>query len=111
AYGSAENMARLMSAAYRHAARAFESTALPYAEFHNAAGKAYEAQNTNGIVDAIPGLVMGKTGYTDLAGGNLAVVFEKEPGHAVVVVVLGSTREGRFNDVLELVEASIAETL
>jgi len=57
---------------------------------------------------AIPGIIMGKTGYTDLAGGNLAVVFDAGVGHPVVAVVMGSTQDGRFSDMKQLVSASIA---
>lgn len=59
--------------------------------------------NTNQALSAIPGFVLGKTGFTDLAGGNLAVVFEAHLGRPVAIVVLGSTKEGRFADVRTLV--------
>jgi D-alanyl-D-alanine carboxypeptidase len=51
----------------------------------------------------IPGLIMGKTGFTDLAGGNLATVFDVGLAHPVVAVVLGSTYDGRFSDMKALV--------
>ncbi|MBI3020309.1 MAG: hypothetical protein HYY60_03235, partial [Parcubacteria group bacterium] len=44
---------------------------------------------------------------TDLAGGNLAIIFEAGPMYPVVVVVLGSSVEGRFDDVEKLVWASL----
>ncbi len=65
------------------------------------------AFNTNEALGEIPGLLMGKTGFTDLAGGNLAVVFEAGPARPIVVVVLGSTREGRFADMRILVETTL----
>ena len=49
---------------------------------------------------------MGKTGLTDLAGGNLAVVFDVGLAHPVVAVVLGSTESGRFVDMQKLVDAA-----
>lgn len=70
----------------------------------NNSGVQYAAINTNEITNLVPNLVGGKTGYTDLAGGNLAVVFNRDIGRPVVVVVLGSTKEERFTDVLKLVE-------
>ena len=39
-----------------------------------------------------------------MAGGNLGVVVEKGPLHPIVVVVLGSTEYGRFDDVETIVE-------
>jgi D-alanyl-D-alanine carboxypeptidase len=59
--------------------------------------------NTDKATD-IPGLIGGKTGYTDLAGGNLAIVFDADIGHPVIVVALHSTKEGRFEDVRALTE-------
>ncbi len=53
----------------------------------------------------IPGLLGAKTGYTDLAGGNLVAAFDLELGRPVIIAVLGSTREGRFEDVKKLISA------
>ena len=50
---------------------------------------------------------MGKTGYTDLAGGNLAVVFDVAPSHPVVAIVMHSTEDGRFADM----KAIVADTI
>lgn len=49
-----------------------------------------------------------KTGLTDLAGGNLAIAFDAGLGHPIVVVVLGSTEDGRLTDVENLVDATLA---
>ncbi len=65
------------------------------------------AKNTNSSVSNIPGLLASKTGYTDLAGGNLAVAFDPSVGKPIVIVVLGSTINGRFSDVKSLVDASL----
>lgn len=64
------------------------------------------AHNTNNALAEIGGLLMGKTGTTDLAGGNLAVAFEKEAGRPIIIVVLGSTATGRFEDIKKLVDAA-----
>lgn len=69
--------------------------------------KAHVAKNTNSEVNDIPGLMASKTGYTDMAGGNLAVAFDASMGRPIIVVVLGSTHEGRFSDVQNLVKASL----
>ena len=57
-------------------------------------------------LQSIPGFVAAKTGYTDLAGGNVVAVFDLEPGRAVVAAVLGSTHKGRFDDMKILIEAA-----
>ena len=61
------------------------------------------AENTNDAIPDIPGLIFGKTGFTDLAGGTLAVLFELGPGRPYAAVVLGSTREARFDDMRSLI--------
>lgn len=60
--------------------------------------------NTNMYASTIPGLLVSKTGYTDLAGGNLAVKIDRGLGEEIVIVVLGSTRDERFTDVIHLYE-------
>lgn len=47
----------------------------------------------------IPQLIGTKTGFTDLAGGNLLALVEYPLGHPIGIVVLGSSFEGRFSDV------------
>lgn len=69
--------------------------------------KSHKAENTNKEVQEIPGLMASKTGYTDLAGGNLAVAFDSSMGRPIIVVVLGSTEQGRFKDIKTLVDASL----
>ncbi|MFH1402507.1 MAG: hypothetical protein ABIG87_02670 [Patescibacteria group bacterium] len=66
-----------------------------------------QVNNTNQIVDKLPGLVASKTGWTDLAQGNLMVAFDIGMGHNIIISVLGSTKEGRFSDMEQLVWASI----
>ena len=51
------------------------------------------------MIESIPGAEVSKTGFTDLAGGNLGVIVDVSVGHPVAIIVLGSTRNGRFEDV------------
>lgn len=69
--------------------------------------KNHKAQNTNDIVNSIPGLIASKTGFTDLAGGNLVIAFDASLNKPIIVTVLGSTQNGRFEDVQKLVNASL----
>jgi D-alanyl-D-alanine carboxypeptidase len=62
-------------------------------------GRNFQAENTNELTRSIPGLLASKTGFTLQAGGNLAVIIDIGFMRPVVIVVLGSTREGRFSDV------------
>jgi D-alanyl-D-alanine carboxypeptidase len=45
-----------------------------------------------------------KTGFTLEAGGNLGVIVSPEPGSAYVVLVMKSTKSGRFTDVEKIVK-------
>jgi D-alanyl-D-alanine carboxypeptidase len=65
-------------------------------------------QNTDPIVKTVPHLLLSKTGFTDLAGGNLALVFDAGIQHPIAVVVLGSTKSARFTDGAALVAATLA---
>ena len=66
-------------------------------------GSLLTATNTNDYI-SIPGLIGSKTGFTDLAGGNLAVIYDAGLNHLIAVVVLNSSRQGRFSDVEALVQ-------
>lgn len=68
-------------------------------------GSYHDLENTNEVIYAIPNLLGSKTGYTDLAGGNLTIAFDAGLNRPIIVTVLGSTREERFSDVVRLVKA------
>lgn len=101
AYGSALDVALLLSYITRAYPTLLGATAEHTLVVSDYAGAAYTLNNTDKATD-IPGLIAGKTGYTDLAGGNLAIVFDADIGRPVVVVALHSTKEGRFEDVRAL---------
>jgi len=70
-------------------------------------GLPHTVLNTNTIVNQIPGLIASKTGYTERAGGNLAVVANIGLQRPIVFVVLGSSKDGRFLDMQKLTQATI----
>lgn len=108
AYGSARDVALLFGYAARAAPAIFGHTSRDSILIRAKTGETIPAVNTDEALPAIPGLIMGKTGYTELAGGNLAVVFDVGPAHPVVAVVLHSTQDGRFADMKKLVAGAIA---
>ncbi len=108
AYGSAADMARLFAYAATTSHALLGATAEKEVRITSLDGLEAVSRNTDEAIEDIPGLVMGKTGFTDLAGGNLAIVADITPEHRVVVVVLGSTRDGRFSDIRALVAAARA---
>ena len=106
AYGSARDVATLFAYANATNSSLFSGTARGNVLLTSEYGAQTTAYNTNEAEAEISGLILGKTGFTDLAGGNLAVVFDVGIAHPVVAVILGSTREGRFEDMRKLVEAA-----
>jgi D-alanyl-D-alanine carboxypeptidase len=105
-YGTARDMAYLIAWALHNDPHLFEATTEESASFTSLSDKTHIAKNTDEIVNKIPSLIASKTGYTELAGGNLAIAFDAGLQRPIVVVVLGSSIEGRFKDVETLVQAS-----
>jgi serine-type D-Ala-D-Ala carboxypeptidase (penicillin-binding protein 5/6) len=107
-YGSAENLAQLAGALVEKAPTIAAATTQRTAHAEDAAGTSFTVKNTDPIISTIPGLLLSKTGNTDLAGGNLALVFDAGIEHPIAVIVLGSTITGRFTDGAALVAATFA---
>jgi D-alanyl-D-alanine carboxypeptidase (penicillin-binding protein 5/6) len=107
AYGSARDVAKLFAYAATNSPAVFAGTTKDNMLLTSVNGSKTSAFNTNTALGSIPGLVMGKTGYTDLAGGNLGIVFDIGPAHPVVAVVMHSTESGRFDDMTKLVAAAV----
>lgn len=107
-YGSAHDLARLAGALVSEAPTIAEATTESSAEATSAGGTHFKVKNTDPVVGTIPRLLLSKTGYTDLAGGNLALVFDAGIRHPIAVVVLGSSKKERFTDGAALVAATLA---
>ncbi|OGZ07744.1 MAG: hypothetical protein A3D65_01420 [Candidatus Lloydbacteria bacterium RIFCSPHIGHO2_02_FULL_50_13] len=105
-YGSARDMAMLFEYVFRKHPDIFLPTAQSRLTLRSESGFVHEVANTNQDVVAISGIIGSKTGYTELAGGNLVVVVDIGISHPVVIVVLGSTQEKRFEDVKKLIAAT-----
>ena len=102
AYASAKGVALIMEKLIVKYPDIIEATAYPLGTFFSENGKVHNVENTNKSVKEIPGIFASKTGFTDLAGGNLVIAFDAGLGQPVIVVILGGTRDGRFSDALEL---------
>lgn len=103
AYSSAHDVALLTAAFLKNHPGFFQTTVHPGA---TPAPSKTSAKPTATPLFDIPGLIGAKTGYTDLAGGNLVAAFDLEPGHPLIAVVLHSTQDGRFSDIRALIEAA-----
>ena len=104
-YGSAIDVSSLIKYILENHPEILEATKYQTLDIPSL-NKMHNATNTNISVDQIPGILASKTGYTELAGGNLAVAFDSSIGRPIIVVVLGSTIDGRFEDVTKLVKAT-----
>ena len=105
-YGSAIDVAKLMQYILLNHPEILEVT--KYQEINiKSLNKTHLAKNTNVEINQIPGLMASKTGYTDMAGGNLVIAFDSSIGHPIIVVILGSSEEARFTDVDTLVNTSL----
>lgn len=104
-YGSARDVAQLLALLWKKYPETVEITSRKDARIYSQDEIAHILPNTNEIVGNIPGLIASKTGFTNLSGGNLAVIFDRGIGDPVAVVVLGSSYKGRFDDMQKLVDA------
>lgn len=107
AQGSAEDVMYLMKYVWDHYPEIMEASSVNGFVYTANSDRSLIAENTNIVLNQLPPIRFSKTGYTDLAGGTLAFIFEVGPGHEVGVVLLGSTFQGRFNDARVLADRAI----
>lgn len=107
AYGSARDVSTLLSHILSHRPSILEATQQSSAVVLSLDNLAHAARNTNALVSEIPGLLASKTGFTDIAGGNLVFAFDPEIGRPIVITILGSSAEGRFHDARKLIDATM----
>ena len=103
AFGSAKDVSLLVEHIIQNHPEILTPTILQSKRIFNKNGEYHDAHNTNNIVLDIPNLMGSKTGFTDLAGGNLVVAFDAGFNRPIVVAVLGSTRAERFTDVQKII--------
>ncbi len=103
--GSALEVAKLFSIARKYIPEILDATTKKRETVTTNFGKISGIPNTNQDIEMLPGAEASKTGYTDMAGGNLGVIVDISVGHPVVIVVLGSTKAGRFEDMEVLYKA------
>ena len=104
AYSSARDVAFLMEYILMHYPELLSKTGREEARIYNTGGAYHAITNTNKVVAEIDGLIASKTGYTELAGGNLVIAFNAGLNRPFIISVLGSSEEERFADIMSLVE-------
>lgn len=103
-YGSAHDTTLLFEYILKNKPEILEATSFDKITI-SSDNKAHIASNTNKAINSIPNIIASKTGYTDLSGGNLVIVFDAGIMRPVAITVLGSTYDGRFSDMEKLVRA------
>ena len=107
AYGTARDVTSLLEYVLTYHPDLLQATRESSAVIKSLDNRSHIATNTNEIADDIPGLLASKTGWTDQAGGNLAFAFDPELGRPIIITILGSTLEGRFEDARALISATL----
>lgn len=107
-YSTAEEFAKLFAYGIKMYPGIFAPTRHSSLQVASLSGAMHRAKNTNEDIKSTLGIIASKTGYTKIAGGNLAVIFDVGLNRPMVAVVLGSSAEERFSDIEALINASIA---
>lgn len=106
-YGTARDMAQMFAYAIREYPSILEATKYPTINVRSLSSIPHTGRNTNESMRDIPGIIASKTGFTDLSGGNLVVVFDAGLNRPIAISVLGSTYDGRFSDMKKLALATL----
>jgi serine-type D-Ala-D-Ala carboxypeptidase (penicillin-binding protein 5/6) len=104
AFGNALDMNKLNFYAYNKNKEIFSSSALKEITIYDIERNINKTINTNTVLNKIPNILFSKTGFTNTAGGNLSVLFKDTRGHTIGITLLGSTFEGRFSEMVKMVE-------
>lgn len=103
-WGTAEDVSILLEAARLSGSSTFYDTRNKVVKVKTLKEREIIIENTNEAIDILPGVLISKTGYTDLAGGNLAMIIKVPSGAEFSVVILGSGYMSRFDDAKILVD-------
>jgi D-alanyl-D-alanine carboxypeptidase (penicillin-binding protein 5/6) len=95
-YSTARDLSLIARAAYANPTIR-SIVCLPQLVFRYANGRTRELENTNKILKRLPYCNGMKTGYTE-AAGHCLIVSGKIPGRDVIVVVLGDSKAGVWQD-------------
>jgi len=105
AYSSAQDVSKLLVYLAVHYPGVISATRFPTITVSSLNNISHTGKNTDILSLQGLNLIASKTGYTDLAGGNLGIITDIG-GHPVVIVVMSSTYEERFSDVATLASTS-----
>lgn len=103
-YSTAKDIVALSRTIFKNYPEIFEITKISDVNIKSADGKIeHRIKNTNKLLGNMPGIVGGKTGYTDEAGESLLLIVEdSKHQHRIAAVVIGA--QGRFAEMDKLVK-------
>lgn len=104
AYSTTEDITFLFKNALQRYPKIFETTQFKSYNISSESGTAYHAQNTNLALSDLRNIYASKTGYTELAGGNLVFAIKTNSDKIIIVCLLASTFDGRFEDAKKITE-------
>ncbi len=102
AYGSPKDIVKLLYLDQRDFAKEFSTSTKAAETIRATNGRAISLQNTDTVIPQLPLLVASKTGYTQDAGGNLAILWREPNGDLLGAALLGSSTAGRFSDMIQI---------
>ncbi len=103
-YSTSEDLVKLIKYIILNQPRIFEITSKSSIEILNEDGSLHHlALNTDELLDKIPGIVGGKTGYNEEALGCLVLVLKNSTGEYLINIILGSP--DRFTEMKKLIES------
>lgn len=105
-YGSAKDMAILVDYILKNDPHLLEATTFDQINIDSKL-VTHPATNTNKAILNVPNILGSKTGFTDLSGGNVVVAWNAGIDHPIIISVLGSSYDGRFEDLSKLIEATL----
>lgn len=104
AYSSADDIVKLVKHSFEHP-KLWEIMSQESATVKSLDGIEHNIQSTNQLLTQIPGILGGKTGYTEGALGCMILVVQvSSKGDKIISIILGSTE--RFTDTRKLIEWS-----
>ncbi len=106
AYGSANDMVKLVSYTLKKHPEILLPTRHKEIRKTSLNNNLHNFTNTNSFIYNMNGLIASKTGYTDLAGGNLMVVVNVDLNYPIIIIVMNSGFNSRFEDTEKLIKAT-----
>ena len=105
-YSTSEDLVKITKYILEKYPHIFEITREESYEVSNPDGSAHHfiSENTNELLQEMPEIIGGKTGFTDEAGGCLLLILETKEGNYWINIVLGTkSPESRFKEIKRLI--------